>query len=384
MAEPTYIFKDGHVYTMVDGQVVASAKEAEFNPAEAEGGPQQPGEIEMPEAPAEIAPEPCPTCGQPTSAGDQYCPSCGTALDGSGGTNDPWSTLEAERGQNGLGMGEGAPPTNYGQSIAQVVTTPNGVTGKVLARTPELWGEQVTVRWENGNITSVPVDKRLTFAATEETPAGETTVEALEKRLAAHFQSDKASLVVRGRELQAIKREAGAHVANGSSDADAVKLSSIATQAGYELSEVKAALDAINAGETEAYVAPAPIENLPTVVQASTNGGDASWLDKVHTDMVAEANAVDYKKLMDEGPEQFVASLDSAQLADATVTRVMATRAIEAKTAGADSTQQDAYEKMWLARVEIQRKAALLSLKEEVAEKTASKEESHPDESLFL
>lgn len=371
MAEPTYIFKDGHVYTMVDGRVVASVKEAEFDPT-AQGGQPIPGEVQMPEAPAEIAPEACPTCGQPTSAGDQFCPSCGSPLQGEGGGPE----LDAP-------YGGGAEMPIAGQAIAQTVTTPNGVTGRVLARVPSLWGEEVTVRFENGVIKKIPVDQRLTFATAEETPADQTAVQSLEERLAVHFESDKASLVDRGRELEVIKREAATHVASAS-DTEAVELSKIATQADFELREVQAALEAILAGETEAYRPPAPVENMPEVVQASTGGSDASWLDQVHNDMVSEANATDYTKLMDEGPEQFVASLTPAQVADASVTRIMATRSIEAKTAGADETQQEAYRRMWLARVETQRKAALTTHKDEVAEKTASQETSHPDESLFL
>lgn len=377
MVEPTYIFKDGDVYTMVDGQVVASVKEAEFDPT-ALGGQPIPGEVQMPEAPAEIAPEACPTCGQPTSAGDQFCPTCGSPLQGEGGGPE----FAGGHDLNGNPDIEGEPQFS-GQAIAQTVTTPNGVTGRVLARVPSLWGEEVTVRFENGVIKKIPVDQRLTFAAAEKTPVGQTSAQSLEERLATHFQSDKASLVDRGRELEAIKHEAGSHVASAS-DAEAVDLSKISTQADFELREVQAALEAILAGETEAYTPPAPIENLPEVVQASTGGSDASWLDQVHNDMVTEANAIDYTKLMDEGPEQFVASLSSAQVADAAVTRVMAMRAIEAKTAGADEVQQEAYRRMWLARVETQRKATLASHKEEVAEKTASQEVSHPDESLFL
>lgn len=369
MGDPTYIFKDDHVYTMVDGKVVASAKEADFDPSlEAPGGP----EVEMPEAPEDIAPGTCLECGGPLSAGDSFCPSCGIPIGPEG--RDPDATSRTYQNLE-------TPPG--GRMGRQTVTTPNGVKGHVLARTPELWGEQVTVRWENGNITSIPIDKSLTFAAAEDASKAESVVERLEERLAAHFEQDKMSLIERGRELQNIAREASSRVASAS-DAEAVELAKVSTQADFELREIKAALDAILAGEQEAYEAPAPIESLPAVEQASMNGNDASWLDGVHANMVAEANSTDYLKIMDEGPERLVASLDPEQLADAGVTRIIATRDIEAKTAGADEAQQDQYKRLWLARVEEQRKKALAEHKEEVAEKTASSEPSHPDESLFL
>lgn len=363
MAEPTYIFKDGHVYTMTDGQVVASVKESDFEPAQGEGGP----ELPMPEAPEEVMNEQtCPNCLNEEGPEARFCSACGANLaDGSGAVEGP---------------DEGWPPAGQGQTVAQTVTTPNGMKGRVLARVPGLWGEEVTVRFENGNIVKVPVNKSLTFAAAEETVAETTTAQSLEERLAAHFERDKMSLVARGRELQAISREASQRVA-AATDAEAVSLSRIDTQARFELSEITAALDAINAGEMEAFTAP---RTIPMVSQASTNGGDSSWLEGVYTEMVHEASQRDYKELMDTGPEAFVASLDSAQLGDAATTRIMAAREIDAKTAGADQTQQDAYKRLWLARVEEQRKARLASHKEEVRKEASAETASAPDESLFL
>lgn len=371
MAEPTYIFKDGHVYTMVGGQIVASVKESEFEPGQT-GGP----EVEMPEMPDELSEEmgiggnACPTCGSPVNPHDAFCRNCGTAL----------SEYPSEEELNAELPGDGTHAIP-GQAVAQVVTTPNGLKGKVLARTPEVWGEEVTVRFENGTIASLPVDKRLTFAAAEE-PAAETTpAQSLEERLAAHYEQDKMSLVARGRELQAIIRDI--KTASVSTPAtDLVKLTAINVQATYELNEITAALDAMNQGEAEAYEAP---RSIPMVQQASMNKIDASWLDGVHAEMVREASERDYSELMDTGPEAFVASLDSAQLADAATTRIMATREIEGKTAGADPTQQDAYRRMWLARVEEQRKARFTAYKDEVRKEASSDISiSAPDESLFL
>lgn len=374
MAEPTYIFQDGNVFTMVDGRVVSSVKEAEFDPAAPQGGHPINGEVQMPEAPAGLQ-APCPGCGQPTDAGDQFCPACGTPLTEGGGPE-----LDEPYGGGGAGVEQ----PMAGQAIAQTVTTPNGLKGRVLARVPSLWGEEVTVRFENGVIKKIPVDKRLTFAAAESAPEGQTSAERLEERLASTFQSDRDSLIARGRELQKIKREAAASVA-GSSDAEAVELSKVATQADYELREVEAALEAITAGAVEAYEAPAPIEDLPAIEQASMGSSKADWLSKVNSDMVAEANKLDFQKLMDEGPEAFVASLNEEQLADTKVTRIMASRAIESEIAGADDTQREAYQRMWLARVEEQRKGHLASHKEAVRKEAASNEPPDaPDESLFM
>lgn len=373
MAEPTYIFQDGNVFTMVDGTVVASVKESDFDPTTAPGGP-IPGEVEMPEAPEDLQGIPCPACGQHTEPQDQFCPNCGTELQGEGGGP-----------QFGDPMAEGAnvPTPMAGQTIAQTVTTPNGLKGRVLARVPALWGEEVTVRFENGVIKKIPVDQRLTFAAAEEAPEGETSVERLDKRLNASFESDRNSLVGRGRVLKAIKAEAAAHVASAT-DAEAVELSRVASQASYELSEVTSALDAIFSGEVEAFEAPALIENMPMVTQSSTGGSKADWLDMVHNDMVAEANALDYQKIMDEGPEAIVASLSDEQLADAGTARLIASRHINAQLAGADETKLEGFEKVYLGRVEEQRKTRLASRKEEIHKEAAAPDVDGPDEGLFL
>lgn len=376
MADITYIFKEGSVYTMVDGAVESVVKEADFNPA---GHPID-GAVEMPAPPADLAGElgaegePCPGCGQPVGHGEEACPHCGTPLGGG-----------AAGGYGGFSeQFPGGPEVGVpGQAIAQTVETPGGMKGRVLARTPAMWGEEVTVRFDNGTIARIPVDKRLTFANVEKTASADP-VAALNERVSAEYlDRDRGSLLARHKELIRIQKEASARVA-GSSDSDAAELDRIAVEAINERLEVEAALEAIQASEpVEPFADPSKMADLG-VEQATTGGSSADWLDGVHSEMVAEAAANDYEKLMDEGPEAFVASLTAAQLADSGTTRIMASRHINSKLAGADENTRDGYEKIWLGRIEQQRKTALANFKEEVAEKTASQEINAPDESLFL
>lgn len=372
MADITYIFKEGNVYTMVDGAIESVVKEADFQPA---GHPID-GEVQMPEPPAGLAEElgaegePCPGCGQPVAPGEPACQHCGTPAGGGGfgGFNEQFPG----------GPEVGAPVG--GMAIAQTVETPGGMKGRVLARTPALWGEEVTVRFENGNIARIPVDKRLTFANVEvEQPASK--VAALQERLAADYQTDRTSLLARYDELKGLQAEAKKALANGAPEL--AEYETVIVQAGNERLEIENVLAAKAAAEgVEPFASPA---SMPEVEQASMNKTDASsWLNNVHDEMVAEAAAQDYEKLMDEGPEAFVAGLTASQLADSGTTRVMASREINTKLAGADEDQRVAYEKVWLGRVEQQRKAALANFKEEVATKTASEEISAPDESLFM
>lgn len=383
MADPTYIFRDGNVYTLVDGKVVSSVKEADFS--DHSGGHPIDGQVEMPAPPAGIAGElqgeaaACPSCGSSTSPGDVFCPQCGTPLgEGAGGIDqdDPYA---------GLGFTEQSPEPVHAQPIAkQTVTTPNGLKGRVLARVPSLWGEEVTVRFENGVIKKIPVDQRLTFASSEETEASDSPVKSLEERLGASTLSDKDSLIERAKELDSIKVEARKMVAEAS-DADAVTLDRISVQADYEAREVSEALAHYADLEGQGFEAPAPIENLPAVEQASLGGVEANWLDATVGEIVAEASSTDYTKLMDEGPEAFVAGLDDTQLADSGTVRVMASREIRSHTAGADEDMREKYERVWLARVEEQRRGRLASRKEEIRKEAASEDGPNaPDEALFL
>lgn len=380
MAQPTYIFEDGKVYTMQDGSVVASVKEADFD--EAQGGHPIQGEVEMPPAPEELsAPggsRVCPSCRAPGDPADQFCSQCGSSLYGD---DSPGDTYTGDALPGGTPFDSGAVPRSVAK---QTVTTPNGLKGRVLARVPGVWGEEVTVRFENGVIKKIPVDTRLTFANVEEEKAPETPFKGLEERLAATTLNDKESLIERAKELKAIKAEAR-KLAADASDSEIAALDQMSVEASYELKEVTAALDHYADVEGKSFEPPAPIENLEPVVQASTGSSKADWLESVHEKMVAEASAEDFTKLMDEGPEAFVASLDNDQIADAGTTRVMASREIRSHTAGANEETSESYERVWLARVEEKRREELASRKEVVRKEAASDDApAPPDESLFL
>jgi len=90
--------------------------------------------------------------------------------------------------------------------------------------------------------------------------------------------------------------------------------------------------------------------------------------------------------LMDEGPEAIVASMDDAAIADAGVTREVASRYIKSKTAAASSEIREKYEGVWLSRVEECRKAELLNRKEATKKEAAVEEDGQsdlPDDILF-
>jgi hypothetical protein len=384
--EPTYVFEEGQVYTLSNGKVIAAVPEGEFD---AQGQ----GPVEMPPPPPDIQDDlagggvdSCPSCGAPNQPGDHFCAQCGQPVDqGQGqdpstgqGMENPYPHNEPSPGvelggEAGPYMASGANQYDAGVHI----TTPNGLTGKVLGKTAGLWGEEVAVRLENGNIAHLQVNKDFKFAS-EAPEVSEEPIKALNARLAASVDPDKDSLRTRAQELLKIKVEAQ-NLIEGATNDELIVLDEIISSAIYEGKEVDEALQHFAELEGQAYEPPAPFR-INVVEQEAVNGADGSWLSSTLDEMIAEAEGVDYEKLMDEGPEAFVASLDDPAVADAGVVRGLAQNFIAAKTAAADPKIRERYEKTWLARVEERRRTELASRKEATQEKQAAvEEEDHSD-----
>lgn len=389
MAEPTYIFRDGNVYTLVEGKVVSSVKEADFQEpvVDSQHDPAAGDPVEMPPPPADIQGDlsgnggvPCPGCGNPADPSDKFCPECGSPL---GGDTHPGGELPPQ-GNSMPAESYGTHPPVGAQPIAHTITTPNGLKGRVLGRTAGLWGDQVTVRLENGTIKQLHVAKGMEFTASEDSEP-EGPVAPLRARLEEKTAGDRDSLVKRLRELLAIKRGAANQV-DRSSDTEAEELNEIIVQAIHEAKEVEQAIQHLAELEGQAFEPVAPIESLPAVEQESLGGNSANWLDRSAHEVATRAEATNFTKLMDEGPEVFVAGVDDDDaLEDSTTTREMASRWIRSHTVGTEEDVRDRYENVFLARVEDERQRRLATRKEEV-QKEASSEEPYdgPDDALFL
>lgn len=368
MDTPIHVFKEGRVYTLVEGKVVTAVGEDEFM---GQGGDQGVGPVEMPSPPPDIqndlsGTESCPGCGAPTSLNDNYCPQCGEPVSSNGPEYtgigaEPFDTVSPERAH----------------AIA-TVTTPNGLSGRVLGKVAGLWGDQVTVRLENGNIVHLPVEKDFKFASdTPELP--ENPVAALNTRLSASVEGDAASLKARARELTQIQHDAQTLIAGEKDSLQVEALDEIALTARYEAKEVDAALQHLAELEGQAYEPPAPF-GINVVEQESMGRGDGTWLDATLNDMIAEAEATDFDQIMNEGPEALVAGLDDVALAEAGATQSIASRWISSKTAAAAPQVRERYMKVWLARVEECRRAELMGRKQVVQQKEAAiQEEDYSD-----
>lgn len=338
---PTFVFDDeGKTYAYLDGKILASASDADELEAKiAEmGAPAPMGQAQQ----AQQAPPVCPSCG------GQGCPQCQQQM---------------------------APPT----MAATHVTTPNGVKGQILGKQKGLWGEQITIRLENGRIAKFDVVPELEYS-TEKTASVESPYQKLEERLAAVPDGTKDSLVSRLKELKKIKREA-TDMIHGAAYLDQQTIHEMIVTADYEVHEVTDALAALE--DAEPFAAPAPF-STGVAEQESVGGGNSSWLDHTLSDMIAEAEAQDFDKMMSEGPEAFVAETDTPALADAGTVRSMADSYVSSKTAGLDQEAVADFREKFLARVEEVRRAELVERKEKVAKEAKAQDTGEgPAEGIF-
>jgi hypothetical protein len=406
----TFVFdNDGKAHAMKEGKVVASAdsvEELETLVREAAPAPQAP----MPQPPMPVdqqqqqqapgTPPATPIVNPPGTPGgipNQVAPP-GTVMApntpiGQGQVPqqlmaakdgcDCWDGYERVSGTEACAEGSCKKCDDHRgkeKESATHVITPNGLKGRILGKTKDMWGDTVTVRFENGRIVQFPVSDGLRYASEKEEVLSVTA--SLRERLNVSSDGDRDSLIARIGELKSIRREAQVKIANdGASFEDEAELDNISVEAGTELGEVVAALDHINDETTEAYRPP----TMHVAEQASLGGNDGTWLDDTFSNMVSEANHTDYDKLMSEGPEAFVAELETPALADSGVTREMASSHIRSKTAGANPDARDSFETAWIDRVETLRRKEILNRKTK-AKKEAAAETDHsnlPDDILF-
>ncbi len=277
------------------------------------------------------------------------------------------------------------PEENVSKTATHIVT-PNGLKGQILGRVNDVWGDTVTVRFENGQIRSfhTAASDDLQFVA-EEVAQAESIVDQLEAALDDNFAGDPESLKDRIETLARIKQEASKAIRTASQE-DQYKLDAIVAMADHEAAEVEQALEAYNENVADALVPLAPFK-MEAAEQESIGGGSSNWLDHTVNEMIAEAEATDFDKVMDEGPEALVADLEDAAIADAGVVRALASSHVRSRTAGLDSSVVNEFETAFLARVEQVRRQEFNNRKAAAPQpKTAAVEEQYdgPDEALFI
>lgn len=269
---------------------------------------------------------------------------------------------------------------NAKKKSATHVVTPSGLKGQVLQRTASVWGDEVTVRFENGQVS--------TFAAhgvkewmNERTASVGSPVEGLTQRLSKTYDHDRASLVARHRELVDLYHEARTLITSGVGYKDQQVLDSIIVTAEAEGEQIKQAIDNIDVGDVEAYQMPEP-----QVVEQADLGRSDNWIDAVVQDMQAESDDNDFEQILQDDPTLLAAGLDDGIVADQGASRELALSHIRGKVAGYVGDDVDGYVAQFLARFEAARRreqsTRTTDTRKEAAQATSRVEES-PDEALF-
>src|SRR4051812_31166058 len=126
------------------------------------------------------------------------------------------------------------------KKTATHIITPNGVKGQILGRVASTWGEEITVRFENGEIRSFETSGREEFVneGTQKT-ASANPIESLQAVLDKSYDHTKEGLRERIAELKDVARVASQHVAGGTAYEHQVKLDEIRVVAEAEAAEAQ-------------------------------------------------------------------------------------------------------------------------------------------------
>jgi hypothetical protein len=265
------------------------------------------------------------------------------------------------------------------------IITPNGMQAEILGRTASLWDDEITVRFQNGQIRHFNVSHgegaNLRYVA--EVPVAENRVQDLQKKVDAIYTPHKEGLIARLNELEEIRHTAKTYILESQSAAEQDQLHKIALSADHEKLEVKEALEYLTSVD-EAYEV--PTRQYVAVEQASLGKSD-SWLEVIANDMANESASQDFDKIMQEGPRLLVAALDDGAIQDASIVREIALGDVQAKTAGFVGSEVDDYRIQYVAATEVARQKEASGRKQNMAREASVKEasmENATDEGLFL
>ena len=261
------------------------------------------------------------------------------------------------------------------------VVTPSGLKGQILQRTASVWGDEITVRFENGQVTTFSAHGVKDWMH-EKTASASNPVEGLEQRLGKTYDHTRAALVARHGELVDLWKEARTLILSGVSYSDQQKLDTIIVTAENEGEQIRQAIDAIDAGGVEAYQPPEP----QVIEQESVGAPAGNWLDAVLQDAEAERGEQDFEQILQDDPTLLAAGLDDGIVADQGASRELALSHIKGKVAGYVGDDVEDYVSQFLARFEAARRNELSTRTTETRKEAAtatSRVEDAPDEALF-
>lgn len=191
------------------------------------------------------------------------------------------------------------PEEAVSRKTATRVTTPNGLTGTILGRTSGIWGEEITVRFENGHISKLNTSSAgLTFS--NEKTLSSTPLEVLASIADKSVPGDAFSLAERLNELKELRNRV-AKMASRLSHDELVAAHEIVSRTHAEEEEIREVLAAQVDHEEEEFAPYRP----------EARSYDESWLDRVAAEEVESAT-----EDFDEKVATFVTALSTDTLAD--------------------------------------------------------------------
>lgn len=273
-------------------------------------------------------------------------------------------------------------------STATHVVTPNGLRGTILGKQRGLWGDQVTIRLENGRIARFDVMPDSDYEwINEARTASVSPLTAISDRLHVPIEDrTKGGLVARIKELKGIKQDA-VNQLRTANYTDETTIHNLVVQADYELREITDALAALE--DAEPYAPPAPFDT-GVVEQEAMGGHDSTWLDHTLQEIVEENEGQDFDKIMEESPELIVADMETPALEDAVGVDEAANAYVSSRCAGLDPQAVRDFRLAFLQRVAQAREVELkirhdyVELKRQAKIAGDTEEETYQDESLFL
>lgn len=331
---------------------------------------------------------PCP-CGKPG------CPGCGQANAGPAPMNPSLPPITGKDRDRKEERGEEDKERVETDDIMPIekathIITPNGVRGKIVGRAMGIYGEEVTVRLENGRIAKYDLVGGEKFHLEDANASKVSAYRELRSKLDEVPAITKGALLKRIEDLREVRKQARALIA-GAPYLDAEELDDIIVTAGHEIKEAAQAIEYI---DEQGYEAPRPFTHQ-AVEQGSVGGGDASWLSDVMAVALGEAEATDYDQLMDEAPETLIAEIETPVLSDQEAVHNIADEFVTSKTVGLESNAVQAFRQAFLARVEevrVRESSARPNRERQVqagktqktAKRLADEASQVPDEGLFL
>jgi hypothetical protein len=262
------------------------------------------------------------------------------------------------------------------------IVTPNGLKGQIISRVDGMWGNEITVRFENNEIRRFETTAGLNFS-TEEPQAPANYTEALSSVLDRAVTPTRQGLTARVKELEAVQCEAHGHFGSAHA-AQQRELNRISMTASAELGEVKEALAHLEAVDAENA---SPASPVYAAVEQASMGRNDDWLQVTAEKMIEESEAEDMDELLSEGPTKLVSSLDDSAIHHQGTVAEIAANHVMGRTAGFQGPEVEAFREAFVAATEQARRRELTYRKDNAAQVAQQKEASLadvPDEALFV